>query len=179
LSRAAESMGSMHAAFAAQLRELRAARRMSLADLSAEIHFSRGYVGNVETGVKFPDRRFAELAECALRADGTLISAWERADGERREAASARCLLTASLRDSESLVAIADEPLEIHQIHAAVERLAIDYLGRPPAPMLAKALHLRAEALQALRTQHHRPSEHTDLYLATGRLSMGMRGPRG
>jgi len=50
-------------AFSDLLRSLRSDRGRSLDDIANEIHFHRGYVGNVENGKKFPARRFAELAD--------------------------------------------------------------------------------------------------------------------
>jgi len=66
---------------------------------------------------------------------------------------------------------VAEERVGLEQIESGVAVLAVDYLRVPPAPMLAKAVDLRADVLHRLQRRHHRPQERADLYLAAGRVS--------
>lgn len=164
-------LGPMSAEFAATLRSLRAEGSISLSDLAAKIHFHRGYVGNVEQGRKFPERQFAVLADAALRAGGALLRAWEEADEERRDSEHTRRLLALALKDSGELADAAPADLGTEYIVSGVERLAVSYLGTPPAPILQEGVTLRSEVIRRLRTGQHRPYERADLYMAAGRLS--------
>jgi tetratricopeptide (TPR) repeat protein len=166
-----QTLGPMHAEFAATLRSLRAARGMSLGDLAAKIHFHRGYVGNIEQGRKFPEQQFAVLADAALCADGALLRAWDEAHQERRDGEHTRRLLTLALKDSDELASATPEDLHTDHIMSGVERLAVGYLGTPPAPILKEGVTLRSEVIRRLRTGQYRPHEHADLFLAAGRLS--------
>jgi transcriptional regulator with XRE-family HTH domain len=170
MSRPPERSTPVRAAFAEELRQLRTIRGLSLSGLAQEIHFSRGYIGNVETGGKFPEAEFAELADRALRAGGTLLRAWREAHTEREATDKTRRLLNASLRDSELLADALDHEHDLAEIHARVEHLAVDYLASPAPPIMAQALELRAEVIGRLKTHDHRPSERADLFLAAGRL---------
>lgn len=163
--------GPLRAEFGAILASLRAERHMSLGDLASEIHFHRGHVGNVEQGKKFPERQFAALADAALRADGVLLRAWEQADQERRDSGHTRKLLALALKDSDELTRATLDDLDTEHITAGVERLAVGYLGTPPAPIHNESVTLRSEVVTRIRSGHHRPHERSDLYMAVGRLS--------
>ncbi len=58
----------------------------------------------------------------------------------------------------------------IDQVGQAAERLAVEYLRSPPAPMFQKAQGLRAHVLN-LRRSPQRPGDASDLCLVAGRLS--------
>jgi transcriptional regulator with XRE-family HTH domain len=156
--------------FGSLLRSMRGDHGWSLRDLAERISFNRGYIGKIEQGEKFPERQFAELADRALAAGGVLVAAWE-ADRERRtEAEKFGRLLIASTRDSLRLIAGHDERMDLDDLDDAARRLAVDYLGSPPVPMLQQAVELRSEALRRLRQHQYRPDELADLYLTIGRL---------
>ncbi|NLT55167.1 MAG: helix-turn-helix transcriptional regulator [Actinomycetales bacterium] len=151
------------------MRELRVARGWSLRDLGERICFNRAYVGKVEQGDKFPDRKFAELAEIALQAGGSLTSAWDTEDAERRRVERTGRLLATSV--SESMRLIGDnEELDLDELHRATQQLAVAYLANPPIPMLAEAVELRRLILQRLKTHHYRPRDLSDLYLDLARV---------
>ena len=155
--------------FGARVRELRVARGWSLRDLGERICFNRAYVGKVEQGDKFPDRKFAELAEIALQAGGSLTSAWDTEDAERRRVERTGRLLATSV--SESMRLIGDnEELDLDELHRATQQLAVAYLANPPIPMLAEAVELRRLILQRLKTHHYRPRDLSDLYLDLARV---------
>jgi WD40 repeat protein/transcriptional regulator with XRE-family HTH domain len=60
--------------FAAELRRLRRARRLSLSQLSGLTHYSRGYLSNVENGHKPATAELARRLDAVLRAEGALAS---------------------------------------------------------------------------------------------------------
>jgi transcriptional regulator with XRE-family HTH domain len=145
---------------------------MSLSDLAERIHYSRGYIGNVENGVKLPDRRFAELADRELDGHGNLVEAWLAADRIHGEQARTRRNLAAATRESELIAAELDAgDVSAEEIHADVERLAAAYLGMAPAPILVEARELRAGVVRQLRGRAVGHGQRVELLLAAGRLS--------
>lgn len=163
--------GSGRAEFAVTLKTLRADRGMSLSQLAAEMHFHRGYVGNVEQGKKFPERQFAALADDALHGGGLLLRAWQQADEERREHEHTGKLLSLALKDSHDLANVTLNDLDGDQIVSGVQRLAVGYLGTPPEPIFRDGAMLRSEVIARLHTGRHQLHEQADMYLTAGRLS--------
>lgn len=161
---------SRTADFGGTLRALRVGREWSLRDLAEKIRFNRGYIGKVEQGEKFPDRQFAELADRALGADGSLLAAWRAASEERQKALAAGRMLAVSTRDSLKMIAAAEESMELADLERATNELSLAYLGAAPAPMLHAAVELRSDALRRLRSRQYRPNELADLYQIAGRL---------
>jgi transcriptional regulator with XRE-family HTH domain len=156
--------------FGLVVRQLRQERGWSLRDLAEKIRFNRAYIGKVETGGKFPDRRFAELADDAFGTAGLVREAWKAEAQERQLAERTGRLLTASVKDSLRLIDSADERRGIEEIGDKVDHLAVDYLSTPPGPMLQCAVELRSQLLRRLRDRHYRPHELADLYLLLGRI---------
>jgi transcriptional regulator with XRE-family HTH domain/tetratricopeptide (TPR) repeat protein len=77
--------------FGTELRSARLAAGMSLAELARRVHFSKGYLSKVETGVAPPNQSLAALCDTELRTDGrlsALISTTPRR--QRAKAASSR-----------------------------------------------------------------------------------------
>lgn len=161
----------MRTTFSRLLVELRASRGKSLADLAQLIHFSRGYIGNIENGSKFPTRPFAELADTALQARGALLAAWVLAEEEEREAERTRRLLATSVRESNALDALCGSRPDSGFVSQSVRELAIDYLGTPPAPMLARTTQVRTSLVDRLKNGGMRAEDEKDLLLAVGQLS--------
>ncbi|MEU4742621.1 helix-turn-helix transcriptional regulator [Actinosynnema sp. NPDC023658] len=58
--------------FGVELRRRRIAAGKSLMALSGDIHYSKGHISKIETGMKQPTAQFARLADTALDADGAL-----------------------------------------------------------------------------------------------------------
>ncbi|WP_328347852.1 helix-turn-helix domain-containing protein [Micromonospora sp. NBC_00421] len=166
----AASPSAARPSFGAQLRLMRAEHAWSLRDLAGRITYNRGYIGKVEQGEKFPDRQFAQRADQALGARGTLIEAWEDEARERHETERTGRLLTASVKDSLRLLTAVEEHHDLAEIGDGVNGLAVAYLGTSPGPMLQDAVELRSEVLQRLRDRHYAPHEIKDLYLLLGRL---------
>jgi transcriptional regulator with XRE-family HTH domain len=64
--------------FGTELRRLRMAAGLSLHDLSARIHFSRGHLSKVENNMAAPSAALVRLADAAVHADGRLIAFLEK-----------------------------------------------------------------------------------------------------
>ena len=156
--------------FGPAVRQRRAERGWSLRDLGERVTFNRGYIGKIEQGEKFPDRKFAELTDEALDAAGCLIAIWEAEHQARRDAERIGKLLTASARDSLRLITPAEEHFDLSGLDRGARDLAVAYLGSPPGPMLMDGVELRSEALRRLQQRQYRPHELPDLYLALGRI---------
>lgn len=155
--------------FGAIVRELRLSRSWSLRDLGERICFNRAYVGKVEQGDKFPDRKFAELADLVLDAGGILMAAWDTDDAERRRIDRTGRLLASSVSESLRLMD-SPEAMDLDELHRATHDLAVAYLANPPTPMLAEAMDLRRAILLRLKTHHYRPKDLSDLYLDLARV---------
>lgn len=72
-SRTADRPGVPARDFGERLRTLRTDRGLSLADLSARVHYSKGYLSKVENGDKPPTVQLARGCDQALGADGSLL----------------------------------------------------------------------------------------------------------
>lgn len=70
---AAGTSGDSSRAFGERLRTLRTTRGLSLAELSARVHYSKGYLSKVENGDKPPTVQLARGCDQALNADGGLL----------------------------------------------------------------------------------------------------------
>jgi transcriptional regulator with XRE-family HTH domain len=149
--------------FGELVRDLRAARSWSLRDLGERISFSRGYVGRVEVGERFPERPFARLADEALAAHGALLAAWDAENDLRRQAARIGQILTASVTDSLRLIG-SDERADVDDLQQRAAALSVAYLAAPPGPMLTSAVDLRSEIVGRLRSHDYKVHELRDLY---------------
>ena len=63
-------------AFGAALRQARTARELSLRDLGAIVHYSKGHLSKIENGVVAAHRELADSCDAALGADGALTAAF-------------------------------------------------------------------------------------------------------
>ncbi|MFI9331957.1 helix-turn-helix domain-containing protein [Kitasatospora sp. NPDC052868] len=152
------------------LRMLRVNAELTLADLAARMHYSRGHVHNVESGKRAANEDFTRAADTALDTGGLLTHRWHQ---EQNAAGGGdprlERLLRASAAGSRTLAAIAGQDTD--DLGADVADLATAYLASPPGPMLHDAHTVRQEVLARLQTRHHRPAERTELYRAAGHLS--------
>jgi transcriptional regulator with XRE-family HTH domain len=60
--------------FGASVRRRRLDNHLSLAQLAAKIHYSRGHLSKIETGKRTPSPQLASLIDTALRAGGTIAA---------------------------------------------------------------------------------------------------------
>ncbi|MFF3306175.1 helix-turn-helix domain-containing protein [Streptomyces sp. NPDC002952] len=74
--------GSDAAGFAVRLRQLRHERGLSLAALSRQVHYSKGYLSKIENGAKPPTEDVARRCDDVLSAGGELLRLLPRAIGE-------------------------------------------------------------------------------------------------
>jgi tetratricopeptide (TPR) repeat protein/transcriptional regulator with XRE-family HTH domain len=75
---------SERATFGAELRRLRRAAGLSLTDLADRVHYSKGYLSKVETGLTKPNAALATLCEAELDAAGALAALLPREPVRRR-----------------------------------------------------------------------------------------------
>jgi transcriptional regulator with XRE-family HTH domain len=64
----------MAVSFGSELRRRRLAAAMSLADLARAVHYSKGYLSKIETGVKVAGPDLARRCDAVLKADGALLA---------------------------------------------------------------------------------------------------------
>lgn len=150
---------------------MRADRGVSLGDLAGELHYHRGSIGNIEKGGRFPDLKFAELADRALHAGGALVRAWKSDHAARDKAEHDRRILECAVSGSNDIHALTEPTIDLDAIDHGVRSLAVAYLGSPAMPVLEQACALRSEITFRLREEAFRPAEQVDLLLAAGRLS--------
>jgi transcriptional regulator with XRE-family HTH domain len=60
--------------FGVELRRRRSAAGVSLAQLAERVHYSKGYLSRIESGVKRPTAQVARYCDAALEADGALAA---------------------------------------------------------------------------------------------------------
>jgi tetratricopeptide (TPR) repeat protein/transcriptional regulator with XRE-family HTH domain len=75
---------SERATFGAELRRLRRAAGLSLTDLADRVHYSKGYLSKVETGLTKPNAALAALCEAELDAAEVLTALLPREPARRR-----------------------------------------------------------------------------------------------
>ncbi|WP_410631831.1 ATP-binding protein [Amycolatopsis sp. cmx-4-83] len=75
---------SERATFGAELRRLRRAAGLSLTELADRVHYSKGYLSKVETGLTTPNAALAALCEAELGAPGALTALLPREPARRR-----------------------------------------------------------------------------------------------
>lgn len=156
--------------FSDLLRQLRTEHSWSLRDLSERICYHRAYIGKVEQGEKFPDRKFAALADQALSARGSLIEAWHENATAREAAARTGRLLETSATESLRLLH-AETDADADALHEAADLLAVDYLSTPPGPMLEAGVELRAQLVNRLERKLPRTSpERRELFRILGHV---------
>ena len=95
-----EDQGCQRAAFAELFQSLRTERGLSYGDLQQSTFASRGWISNVASGARWPDRSWAERADDALDAGGRLTTAWDAGQAERELEKRTRALIATSVKDS-------------------------------------------------------------------------------
>lgn len=165
--------GDTHARdhFARLFKELREESGLSYKELERPTLATRGWISNVASGARWPERDWAERADKAVRADGRLLRAWESAREERERDKRLQTLLGTSVRESKSLLSIASDVDDLDELNGNVAQLAVDYLSSPAFPMLERGMALRQELMRRLTSGAFRKQELSDLYVAIGRVS--------
>lgn len=165
--------------FGDMLRGMRARRGRSLADLARLVHYSKGYLSNVERGNKRPTEDLARACDEALGARGDLIAAAHLDEAASRDTSPWKTPeLLRKLQASDTA------PGTLDALHATVADLCCQYPYRD-------ATDLRTEAqgwLEHVAKLLHKPvglREHTELLAGAGWLALligcleydlGMRG---
>ncbi|MET9020704.1 helix-turn-helix domain-containing protein [Actinopolymorpha sp. NPDC004070] len=152
--------------FGKMLRNLRTTQGLSLAHLALQVHYSKGYLSNVERGKKPPTEDLARSCDQALNARGELIAAahldvvastdttpWQTAELIRRIQASDTT------------------PGTLEGLHATVADLCCQYPYQDASDLRAEALRWLDQVCRLLR----RPvglHDHTELLVAAGWLAL-------
>ncbi|WP_163554098.1 helix-turn-helix domain-containing protein [Candidatus Frankia alpina] len=162
----------VQAAFAHLFKEMRERSGLSYRDLERPTLASRGWINNVASGARWPDRSWASRADDALNSGGLLLAAWDRANIEREVEKRTRSLLLVSVKDSGDILAATNpDAVDVDGLGERVASLGVAYLSSPATPMLSQGLQLRQEAIRRIKEGAARPHEFKDLYLAAGRAS--------
>lgn len=152
--------------FGDQLRQFRTGHGLSLAALSKLTSYNRGYISNIERGIKPPNERFARAVDRALGSGGRLIAA-EHLDQAAKQ--DTRPWQTAELLGR--IQASDTTPGTLDALQATVFELCCQYPYR-------NAAQLRAESqgwLQHVGKLVRKPvglREHTELLVSAGWLAL-------
>lgn len=145
--------GSAQARLGAELRRLRAARRLSQAGLGQLIQYSPDLIRRVETTERFPAREFVEACDKALDTDGALLALWPAADQERHSGAPIRSIASAlppPRFDPDMSAPLVEHWLAARGDHAASSGDAADRLW-----MTAADVELADDTLRMFRQLDH------------------------
>jgi transcriptional regulator with XRE-family HTH domain len=77
-----QTQSEMRTGFGAELRRRRMAAGLSLRDLAALVHYTRGHLSKVETGHARASPELGRLCDAALQADGALLAITRGADAD-------------------------------------------------------------------------------------------------
>lgn len=161
------------------LRRLRQEHGKSLTDLSQLVHYSKGYLSNVELGKKPATEELARACDLALNARGDLIATAHLDHAARRESMPWQTAeLLRRIQASDTTASTLDS------LHATVAELCCEYPYRDAAGLRTEA-HGWLDQVAKLLRKPVGLSEHTELLVAAGWLALlvgcleydlGMRG---
>lgn len=194
----AEHIQAAWQALGHRLAELRQARGLTQQRFAGMIYASRSSVANVETGRQKVSRQFWVDCDKALSAGGDLTARYDEireqvardhglaADRAGRLAGQAVPVgpLAAGGGDEPVVIGLADEALDlaawaeqtnvgdmtIDTLADATQRMARDYLRRPPLPVLGEAASAYRRVSGLLRSGHQTLHQARDLYVIAGQL---------
>ncbi|WP_326724380.1 MULTISPECIES: helix-turn-helix transcriptional regulator [unclassified Streptomyces] len=159
--------------FGAELRRLRLSAGLTLAQLASSVHYSKGQLSKIETGLKRPTVEFARLCDAELNTNGALAALVPASAPPTRRhviAVGAASVLSASLIDQPPPsatvqlappTAVADQPAQSADIAGETlidaSRTLLDQyrrIGQLSAPeVLAPAVVQQTHALRSLASQ--------------------------
>jgi transcriptional regulator with XRE-family HTH domain len=144
------------------LRRLRMEQGKSLSDLSSLVHYSKGYLSNVELGRKPATEDMARACDLALNARGELIATAHLDQISRRDSTPWQ---TAELLHR--IQASDTAPSTLDSLHATVTELCCEYPYRDASELRSEAHGWLDQVAKLLRKPvGHR--EHTELLVAAG-----------
>jgi hypothetical protein len=143
---------------------------MSYGEIAAATHSTRGWIANIAGGTRFPDERWAALADDVLDARGEIVHAWRADHAERAQRRRVEQALDASLASARELIAMPDVA-DTDRLHGRVAGLAESYLWTPPAPVLDDLTPLLAELARRLRDPGLTSHDRRELQIAAARAS--------
>ncbi|MQA80352.1 MAG: helix-turn-helix domain-containing protein [Streptosporangiales bacterium] len=154
------------ATFGAQLRELRTARGLSLSALADQLHYSKGYLSNLERGNKRPNEDLARLCDDALGARGDLIAA------AHLDAMASRDATPWQTAELISRIQASDTtPGTLDMLAATVNELCCEYPYRDAADLRSEA-HGWLNHVGRLLKKPVGLREHTELLVNAGWLAL-------
>lgn len=163
---------SAQATFAVLFKHLRVESGLSYRELERPTLATRGWISNVASGARWPERDWVNRADKVLKANGLLLRAWDAGQAERDEEKRTRSLLIMSVKDSEEIIrSTAPDAVDVDALNESAASLGVAYLSSPAAPMLDQGTKLRSEIIRRIREGAVRPHEVDDLYLAASRTS--------
>ena len=152
--------------FGEMLRSLRAQRGLSLSDLALKVHFSKGYLSNVERGKKPPTEVLARLCDDALNARGDLIAAAHLDQADTRD--------TEPWQTAELLRRVQSSdtaPGTLDALQATVHDLCCQYPHRDAVELRIEA-HTWLDQISRLLRKPVGLREHTELLNSAGWLAL-------
>ncbi len=153
-------------AFGEMLRRLRTEQGKSLSDLSRLVHYSKGYLSNVELGKKPATEEMARACDLALNARGELVAVAHLAQAWRRDAIPWQ---TADLLHR--IQASDTTPGTLDSLHATVSELCCEYPYRDAAELRTEA-HGWLDQVAKLLRKPVGLRQHSELLVAAGWLAL-------
>ena len=152
--------------FGRQLRALRAEQGQSLTDLSRLVHYSKGYLSNVELGRKPPSEDMVQACDTAMDAQGDLIAAAQVDSVARRQTTPWQTAeLLGRIQATDTTTGTLDA------LHATVSELCCQYAYRDATELRGEVHNWLGELAKLLR----KPvglREHRELLAAAGWLAL-------
>jgi transcriptional regulator with XRE-family HTH domain len=156
--------------FGAELRRRRLAAGLSLADLARTIHYSKGYLSKLETGVIGPNASFARICDSVLQADGALMAL-----GPSRLTTPANHLTgTAPLEELSALTWSVRPPADVAATLGAFQKIFAQcrMLGHQISPaVLLSMLIPQTQALRALAQATPDPAQAHEFWRLAARFA--------
>ncbi|WP_284745935.1 ATP-binding protein [Amycolatopsis sp. RTGN1] len=121
--------GEKRKSFASELRDVRIARGLSLAELAARTHYSRAHLANVEHGRRAATAELAAACDNALEADGELLALIPRPRPGDPDAVTRPAQLPAA---PGRFVGRGDQLSTLDRVAAQADRLSIATIHGPP-----------------------------------------------
>lgn len=153
-------------AFGDMLRRLRAEQGKSLSDLAEVVHYSKGYLSNVELGRKPATEEMARACDLALNARGELIASAHLDHASRRDTTPWQ---TAELLHR--IQASDTTPSTLDSLHATVAELCCEYAYRDAGELRSEA-HGWLDQVAKLLRKPVGLRQHTELLVAAGWLAL-------
>jgi tetratricopeptide (TPR) repeat protein/transcriptional regulator with XRE-family HTH domain len=163
--------------FGEKMRALMAERHLSLGKLGTLVNYDKGYLSKVSRDLRPPPAGMAAKLDLALGADGALLALApeHKVSAQATPTTDSAAALVATLKGEVIDLAIWAEQTNVgdttvEYLAAATQRLARDYLSKPPVPVLTEAVSLYRRVSELLRGGGQDLRHARDLHVITGQL---------